>query len=307
MIIADRKSAILSRPTLPCLKDYHAVNLTAGCPLGCKYCYTQGYANNPGNGRIKFYSNSEERLAEEIRRMRRKPKKVYFSTATDPFLPVAKVLDMQFRVMEMLLKNGISILVLTKAKIPDRFLDLFAEHRDRVEAQIGQTTTDETVRKAIEPNTATAEERLWNISKLIKKGVRTQLRMDPLIPRLTDTEESLRALLHEVSARGCREVAASFLHIRPSHRKPMSITVGSWNFEQVFRDLYTKPARLANGDAAILLPNESYRRERIGVIKRISESLGLSAGFCGCKNPDLGLSQCHPDVMGAGDQVTFDF
>jgi len=287
------------------LQDYHAINLTAGCPFACRYCYAQGYANNPGNGRIVFYANSAEKLAAELTGKRRKPKIVYFSTATDPFVPITKILDAQFRIMEMLLQNGISIFVLTKAKVPARFVDLFVAHRDRVHVQIGLTTADDRVRRLIEPKAATVNERLENISALLAGGIDTELRMDPLIPLLTDTDQSLCALLRETSARGCRRAVASFLHLRRANRELMTIVHDDWSFATIRRRLFTTHSRLGCGGTEILLPSATYRRKRFQAAAQIGAELGVKIKFCGCKNPDITTDRCHPKPKEANEQMTF--
>jgi DNA repair photolyase len=44
----QRRAGVLTQPKLPCLAAYHALNLTAGCPNECHYCYAQTYAHHPG-------------------------------------------------------------------------------------------------------------------------------------------------------------------------------------------------------------------------------------------------------------------
>ena len=46
----ERKSDVLKRPSLPCLSEYHTINLAAGCPYKCRYCYAQSFRSNPGQG-----------------------------------------------------------------------------------------------------------------------------------------------------------------------------------------------------------------------------------------------------------------
>jgi len=303
IITQNRKSSILTRPTLACLKDYHAINLTAGCPYECRYCYAREYSNNPGSGRIIFYANSEEKLAAELAGKRRKPKMVYFSTATDPFIPFPKILDSQFRIMEMLLQNRISIFILTKAKIPNRFINLFGNHCNQVQVQIGLTTMDDRVRKLIEPNAATVKQRLQNMSALLAQNIITELRMDPLIPLLTDTDRSLRTLLREVADIGCRQAVASFLHLRRANREPMMIEYGDWNFVKIKQRLFDTTVQLVCGGTEILLPSATYRRERYKAISQIGAEFGIEIKFCGCKNPDITSDRCHPQPKNENEQM----
>ena len=89
---AERRSAVLTPSSLACLRRVATVNLTAGCAHGCLYCYTRGYSNYPGEGRVILYANTLARLREELARKRVKPGTVYFSPSSDPFQPVPEVL-----------------------------------------------------------------------------------------------------------------------------------------------------------------------------------------------------------------------
>ncbi|MCC6156899.1 MAG: radical SAM protein [Deltaproteobacteria bacterium] len=301
--MSRERPPILARPSLPCLSDAYVINLTAGCPLRCRYCYAQSYRNNPGDGRISFYAGSAKRLEAELARKKRKPRLVYFSSATDPFIPIPAILDEQFSMMEMLLAENIPLLIMTKAKIPDRFLQLFSRHSDRVNAQVGLTTTDDRVRSTFEPGATSVAGRLRNISYLVEIGARVELRMDPLIPMLTDTDSSLVALLREVSGRRCREAAASFLHIRPAIRPAMAVRFKDWDFDAVMRRLYVKTARLGGEGCAMLLPSEEYRRERLGAMERMAGEFGITIKSCACKNPDIVAGKCHDRLPSDDEQM----
>ncbi|KPL09159.1 hypothetical protein AMJ85_07120, partial [candidate division BRC1 bacterium SM23_51] len=61
----QRRAGLFTQPKLPCLAAYHALNLTAGCPNECHYCYAQTYAHHPGWGTVAFYANLLSRLREE--------------------------------------------------------------------------------------------------------------------------------------------------------------------------------------------------------------------------------------------------
>lgn len=66
----QRRAEVLTRPKLPCLAEFHTVNLTAGCPNECRYCYAQSYAHHPGWGKVAFYANAKDKLKEELARTR---------------------------------------------------------------------------------------------------------------------------------------------------------------------------------------------------------------------------------------------
>ena len=94
VIRTERKSAVLTPSSLACLAHVPTVNLTAGCAHECRYCYGRGYQTHPGEGKLRFYTNTLAKLREELPRKRKKPATVYFSPSSDPFQPVPEVLKM---------------------------------------------------------------------------------------------------------------------------------------------------------------------------------------------------------------------
>lgn len=167
IIIGERKPPVLKHPSLPCLSRYHTINLTAGCPYGCRYCYAQAFRSNPGRGKVVFYANTFELLRRELPRKRKQPQLVYFSTACEPFVPHRKILSCLYRVMELLLDRDIFVLISTKSRIPPEFLELFQDYPGRVHVQVGMTTSDDRVRRLVEPHAAAVALRLEALQALI--------------------------------------------------------------------------------------------------------------------------------------------
>jgi len=95
VIRVERKAAVLTPSSLACLAHVPTVNFTAGCAHECHYCYARGYLTHPGEGKIRFYTNTLAKLREELRRKRKKPTTVYFSPSSDLFQPVPEVLRLQ--------------------------------------------------------------------------------------------------------------------------------------------------------------------------------------------------------------------
>ena len=292
----ERRSRVLSNSALPCLRDVATVNVTRGCAHGCLYCYTRGYSNYPGEGRVVVYSNLAEKIDSELAGKRKPVWRVYFSPSCDPFQPLEASLDVTYEVMHLLLARGISVAFLTKGEIPERFLKLFAPRPDLVHAQIGITTLSARVSTTVEPNAATPESRVRNIERLVQSRVRTMARLDPLIPFLTDTDEGLSALLDRVARAGAKAIALNYLFLRAALRgKLLSALRKGMDSTAELRDLFSRGVNLAifgERHRILALPTD-YRRTNYGRITRLAESHGLRTHLCGCKNPDLTSERCR--------------
>lgn len=291
-----RKSPVLKRPALPCLSHYHTVNLLAGCPYECRYCYAQSFRSNPGKGKVHFYHNTFDLLRRELPHKREKPVCVYFSTACEPFVPNQLVLDLLFNVMKLLLDYGIPLLISTKSSIPERFIHLFTQFPGMVNVQIGLTTAEEKVRQLLEPNAFPVKARLESLKALYDHNISAEIRMDPLIPGLTDTEQSFNMLCKQIAHYGATKAAVSYLFIRRGNFHSMNFSFECWSYHEIEQALYTKIIDKYCGHGSIRIPDKEYRRESYKRLKEIADKNGLTLRMCGCKNPDLTQDCCHPDM-----------
>lgn len=291
-----RKGPILTPSSLPCLGDTPTVNITQGCAHGCSYCYTQGYSQYPGRDRVVLFDNTPPLVRDELERKRRRPRRVYFSPSSDPFQPVAEVQDITYRTMSVLLERGVEVAFLTKGWLDERFLALFASRPAAVFAQVGITTLAERFRQALELQAASTSQRLGTIEHLTGLGVATRARLDPLIPDLTDTEENLAPLLGELSRRGVRHAAASYLFLRPAFAGRVGeqlrglagspYSTGGWPW-----------CRFADGVAGGRMIGLQERRERFARLAALAANHGIEVRPCACKNPDLDLA-CDCEIAG---------
>jgi len=299
-----RESTVLKRPTLPCLSSYHTINLTAGCLFGCRYCYAQSFRSYPGRNKVLFYADTFERLRAELLRKRKMPVLVYFSTACEPFLPDERILTTLYRVMSLLLEHSVFVLISTKSHIPQKFLQLFSEHLNRVHAQVGITTVDDRMRQVMEPNALAVAGRLDTLRTLVEHGIRTEVRMDPLIPELSDTDESFVSLCAQLQRCGVRRAVASYLFLRRANVHPLGVTIGEWSFHDVAKRVYTHRINKFCSGGSVSLPTPEYRENKYGKLRMIAAEHGISLGLCGCKNPDITTECCHPQPSTTDSELT---
>lgn len=295
VITASRKSAVFTPSALACLSHMPTINLTAGCAHGCIYCYTRGYTNNPGEGRVILYANTLEKLEMELARKRTKPNAVYFSPSSDLFQPIPEVLELGHCVLEFLLRNGVGVAFLTKGLIPGRTMKLLHEHRSRVRAQIGITTVNEEVRRVFEPNTAPVRTRLQQLATLISGGIPAEARLDPILPGITDTSAALADLFSALSRAGVKGAAVSTLFLRPAVVESLKRNVHDQSLlERILRP-YLGSTRLAiRAERSSSVALQCRMREGIYAdVRCAAEKNGIGLSICGCKNPDLANCTCN--------------
>jgi len=262
------------------------INITEGCAHNCAYCYTQGYRSYPGQDRVVLFDNIPELVRAELHRRREKPRRVYFSSSSDAFQPLPEVLDVTFETMSALLEGGVEVAFLTKGVVGERFLDLFAKSPTSVYAQVGVTTTSLHLWSMFEARAAPPAQRLGIIERLKQIGVSVRARLDPLTPGLTDTDDNLRSLLEELSRRGVRNIAASYMFLRPAFAGKVSgqleaasgseHTVGTWSWQD-----------FADGLGRGRMIGLKTRQARFDRLEQLAADFSSDVHVCTCKNPHL--------------------
>lgn len=292
--MVKRKSAILSPSSLGCLSHIPTINVTSGCAHGCFYCYTRGYSRYPGQAKVEVFENILDKLKAELPRKKTRPRAVYFSPSSDIFQPVPEVLELAYGIFEYLLKMGVGVAFLTKGEIPAKHMKLIEAHAENVRAGVGLIAMEERILKTFEPHAASAEKRLAQIKKLIKAGVRTQVRLDPIIPGLTDREIMLRRLLEAIGKAGVKNIAASVLFLRPAIVASLK---EHWEDKEALNNLlssFSKAKRFAihaEHSSVVALPL-AERQAILNKVNAIALEFGIGVKTCACKNPDLANGTC---------------
>ena len=310
VIPIERRSAVLTPSSLGCLAHTPTVNLTGGCAHECRYCYARGYLTHPGEGKIRFYTNTLAKMREELRRKRKKPANVYFSPSSDPFQPVPQVLNMAYDVFTFLLESGIGVSFVTKGRIPERHRNLLAAHASLVEGRIGLITLDPGTAAAFEPGAATPEVRLAQAADLIGAGVPVEARLDPILPGVTDGPDCLDPLCAALARIGVRRIAASVLFLRPAVIRSLRRHVEDKAMLKRMLERFTSAEPLAihaAGSRVRALPTGA-RLEIFERLKSIAHRHGLEVLVCACKNPDISSGSCHisgrwPRAARSGSQL----
>ncbi len=289
LLFKERKTSVLSPSTLKCMSGALTLNLTAGCVHLCVYCYARGYSNYPGDGTIVLYSNLAEKLENELARKRKKPDFVYFSPSCDAFQPVKQVLDTTYDLIKILLKKGIGVSFLTKGIIPEKFIKLFKSHSNIVQARIGITTLNRHLQKLIEPQAATPDARLKNIRSLAGIGILPEIRLDPLLPGLTDSTDNIVQLFKKLAGSGIKSAGLNYLFLRPiisrNIRNALKCTELFNKISQSFND--NIDLNLLDSKSRVKALDLHFRQKHYKRISLLARRYEIETYVCGYKNPDI--------------------
>jgi len=292
VILAQRKSAVLTPSSLACLADIPAVNLTAGCAHGCVYCYARGYSTYPGDGKVVVYQNTLDKLKIEFATKVTKPESVYFSPSTDVFQPVPEVLALGHAIFEYLFSKQAGISFVTKGHIPANTMSLLLSNADKVKAQIGIITPHESIRSVFEPGTASINTRLQQMAQLAAGGIEVEARMMPILPGITDVHEDVEKLFKAISDAGVKKVGISALFLRPSIAAAFWQLISDKKCTLDILHQYHNQERIpVHAKNSSVVPLLRQQRENIYAhIKEQATKYKIDVSICGCMNPDIGGS-----------------
>jgi DNA repair photolyase len=297
-----RKSSVLSSSSLACLADVASVNLTSSCAHGCIYCYACGYSSRPAEGKIVVYSNLFEKLKGELARKRKMPKTIYFSPSSDLFQPIPEVLQMGYNIIEFLLEQKLNVAFVTKGAIPESHFALFQIYPAQIQAQVGLISTDADVLTQFEPNAAPPKLRLEQIRRLTESGIATSVRLDPIIPDVTDDDETFTNICDAIASIGVKKIAASVLFLRPAIKESLQRNISDPKVLQKILDRFSKAKRLAiHAERSVTSAISCEEREAIfHRLYNIAEGFGIGLHVCGCKNPDIPVGLFSKDCRLSG-------
>lgn len=292
-----RRGRILTPADFGCLKGIPTLNVTQGCLFQCAYCYARGYRDAPGKGKVHLYVNLPRLLEEELLKKRVLPPWVILNTSSDCFQPHPDILDVTWQVMKLLLDHGVGLSFLTKGIIPERFLRLMEGFPEKILAQIGLLSLSPLYWRKYEPGTPSPEGRLKNIQRLKQIGVFPEIRMDPIVPFVTDVESELKRLFEQLESFEVKRVTVSYLHLRPAIRDQLLQELPPIHQKLITPLFETQEWKTIGSSTKTKLLPRTLRERGYQRIKETAKEFGITVIVCQCKNPDLEADICSPGTV----------
>jgi DNA repair photolyase len=292
IIQALRRGKVLVPSQFGCLRGIPTLNITSGCIFRCAYCYARGYSQAPKEGEVQLYVNLPRLLEEELPRKRRIPEWVILNTSSDCFQTHPDIVEVTYEVIRILLDHGVGVSFLTKGSIPQPILKLFERSPGKVLAQMGLVSLSDRYWKGYEPGTPSPEQRLEIIEKLKAMGMVPEVRIDPIIPFVTDTEAEMECLFRRLEKLDIKRVTLSYLHLRPAIHQQLMRELHPLHQKIIDSCFRAREWKEIGSSTRSKLLSPSLRERGYQRIKRIAQAFGISASICQCKNPDLQGDLC---------------
>ncbi len=231
---------------------FWSINPYVGCAFGCAYCYAR-YAHRYAAERLAASTGGlgapdadaeqalppwlafERRILVKqeagalVRRALQRPRTlagmqedgVVIGTATDPYQPAERRFRVTRGVLEALAeREKLRVTIITKSPLVTRDLDVLTRiaARSRLSVHVSLITVDRELARRLEPRAPTPEARLRGIARLRAHGIEVGVNVMPVLPGITDSPESVDALVRAVKAAGGSYLGACALRLRRTAR-----------------------------------------------------------------------------------------
>ena len=254
------------------------INPYRGCSHACVYCFarkTHTYLDLDSgldfDSQLVVKTNVAEVLRRELSRPSWRHEHVAMGTNTDPYQRAEGRYRLMPAIIRALADSGTPFSILTKGTLLARDIPLLksAGQDTQIGMGISLALMDPELAHRVEPGTPTPKARLDLISRLRDAGLPCSVMAMPILPWLTDGDESLDALFAALAAAGATGVTAGALHLRPGARE--------WYLAFIARDhphLSGKYARLYGGGT---YASKEYRQWLAGRVNFFKKKHGFTA------------------------------
>jgi len=247
----------------------YTVNPYTGCSHLCLYCYASSYVRDFFNPRKK--DRLLEHIVKDIRRIPRNSI-INISSSSDPYIPQERELMLTRKVIEMLI-GSYTVEIVTKSDLVTRDVDLLAEGKSVVSITI--TTLNEDLAKKLEPMAPSPLKRIKAVTELSGKGVPVVVRLDPIIPFLTDDDRGIGDVVEAAADAGAKHIVSSTYKVKWDNFNRMISKFP--NLSKNFRELYFKLGEKIHG--AYYAPKD-YRERILSKVREKVKGKGLTFSTC---------------------------
>jgi DNA repair photolyase len=246
-----------------------SLNPWSGCAHKCAYCFARAYharyrEKNVGSD---FDSNVEVRvniadvLRTELRRGREGS--LAIGTATDPYQPIEGKYQLTRRCLEALVDYPMPTSIVTKGPLVVRDIDVLKQLDDKTDLTVyfSVPCVDEEIVRKTDPGTAPPRQRLRALRMLREAGIDAAVLCMPVLPGISDSEESLDA-----AARAASEAGATAFRHRPLK---IDVEIQEYFYDFLATEFPAVVPRYAELYQGGVHPTKDYERELEERVRRV--------------------------------------
>lgn len=247
----------------------YSINPYTGCSHACLYCYASSYIRNAFNPRPK--SDLLENVLKDLRIIP-KGSIINISSSSDPYIQLEEKKQLTRKILERIVNNYV-VEIVTKSNLVTRDIDILKRGRSVVSITI--TTLDERLASIIEPGAPSPLKRIEAIRELSKSNIPVVLRLDPILPFLTDSEENIRNVIRNAAKAGAKHVVSSTYKVKVDNLSRILSVFP--DLSEKYREIYFKKGERIHGS---YYASRKYREDILLKVKEEAKRNLLTFSTC---------------------------
>lgn len=161
--------------------DY-SLNPYIGCGFACSYCFAANFVSDERKREDwGKWVDIKIDAVEQIARADLRGKRVFMSSATDPYQPLEQRVGLTRRIVEVLVSKQPHLVVQTRSPLVVRDIDLLLKI-ENVRVNMSITTDSDEIRKRFEPSCASIDRRFEALSEVSRTGIPVSVCISPMLP-----------------------------------------------------------------------------------------------------------------------------
>jgi len=186
----------------------HSLNPYSGCAFSCRYCYVrempiQKFKEIPWGEWLDIKKNAAVNYRKEILNMRKRGKlvNIFMSSATDPYQPVERNVNITRAILEEMIENPPDFLqIQTRSPLITRDIDLLVKLRETCRVLVSMTieTDREDIKRIFAPYAPGIKLRMKALKEVHEAGVSTQVSISPVLPFTPDFPKVLDGIADHI-------------------------------------------------------------------------------------------------------------
>jgi DNA repair photolyase len=262
-----------------CTGERMLINPYNGCSVGCMFCYARALPSPyfrlwTEQGIVTVARDFDRVVADQLDSIS-VASCGYLSPVSDPFQEVDSKYRLSEKIIEEFVRRNIPVQFTTKCEPPDTAVGLMKTQRHSF-CQFSFVTGREEVRVRLMTGGATVDGLLGAMERAALAGLPVVMRIDPVIPYLTDSKRDLASLLDRGIDSGAGHIVTSVMDIpvRLSKEVFANFSALGVGFTYDLGKLYTE---VIDGylHAAI-----DYRKRVFDLLRDLCEARGVTLGLC---------------------------
>lgn len=261
--------------TRPCFTEAVLTEPYGGwCAVGCTFCYVNsGFRGYRGTGLITVPLHYGAQLREQLKKLKRGAAG-YFSSFTDPFLPLEKFYHNTEEGAREFVAVGLPVFFLSRLRYPDWAVEILQQNPHSY-AQKSINTSSAEDWKRLSPGAMPLEEHFEDIARLHDAGVYVSIQCNPVVPGVTSHGDIYR-LFKKLKEAGADHVIVKFVEAGYSWAPTMAEKMVKHFGErgELFKELFSDNQ---GGQRCV---EESYRITAHDMYSKWAKKFGLTYATC---------------------------